>query len=201
MNTPKTILEPIAGYLLDTLAKVKQSPFVPHSYTKLQNINVARKISKATTVIEIGSYKGVTTRRFSYLFDEVKSVEIDEALHLQAKEHCNGRTNVEMILGDGSVVLKELAPVVSNALLFLDGHFSGGDTGMGEEEEPVLKELDIISEYLHNFSAFVIDDFREFGTQKGWPSKYEVLEKLESIFPSETWKIHVQYDQVLVIRQ
>lgn len=188
------------GYLLDSLAKLRQVPFVPHSYTKLQNINYARKASGAKTVIEIGSYKGVTTKRFSRLFESVISVEIDEDLHNIASERCKKRSNVKMILGDGSIVLREIAPTVSNALLFLDGHFSGGVTGMGEEEEPVLKELDIIADYLHNFSAFVIDDFREFGTQTGWPTKHEVLEKLHHIFPVNSWKIHVQYDQILVIR-
>jgi hypothetical protein len=200
MNDPKSILEPLAGYVLDIGAKLIQKPFVPHSLVKLQNLRVCRDLSDARMAIEIGSYKGVTTRRLSYLFNEVISVEIDEKLFEEARKRCGGRTNVELIHGDGAVVLPSLGPRLDRALLFLDGHFSGGETGQGDEPEPVLKELDLLVGHLDRLAAVVIDDFRLFGVEAGWPSKHEVLRKVEETFPRPGWSITVQYDQVLAYR-
>ena len=201
MNDPKTILEPIAGYALDVLSKLRGRPFVPHSLTKLQNLKVCRDLTKATTAIEVGSFKGVTTRRLSYLFKHVVSIEIDETLYRQAKMRCANRKNVEILLGDGTQLLPKVISNAKNALLFLDGHFSGGETGQGDEPEPILKEVDLILPSIENLAAIVIDDFRLFGIESGWPKKSEVLQKLESTFPQQTWSIAIQFDQFLITRR
>jgi hypothetical protein len=200
MNDPVTFLEPLAGYMLDVFGKLRNEVFVPHSLTKLHNLKFVRDITGAETIIEIGSYKGVTTKRLSYIFKRVISVEIKQVLYEQAKKRCANRQNVELHLGDGSELLPTIVRRSRNALLFLDGHFSGGDTGIGEEIEPILAELDGISKDLQNIVAVVIDDFRLFGVEKGWPKKSDVLLKLEYMFPPPSWTIHVHNDQFLVLR-
>lgn len=201
MNDPKTILEPIGGYILDSWSKLRCRFFVPHSLTKLHQLHACKKSSRADTILEVGSYKGVTTHRLSYLFDTVHSIEIDEDLFCQAQDRCKKRKNVKLHLGDGIEVLRTLAPSVQRCVLFLDGHFSGGETGSGEVVEPVLVELDVIGDSLDNFEVIVIDDFRLFGIEPGWPSKAEVLGKLEEVFERDTWSINVQNDQVIVLRK
>ena len=201
MNDPKSFVEPLAGYLLDVLAKLHNRPFTPHSLTKLHNLRTVRDLSGATTVIEIGTYKGVTTRRLARLFPKVVTVEIDEALHRQAKSRCAGVRGIEFLLGDGAELLPEIIAREHDALLFLDGHFSGGETSQGEEPEPVLKELDIIARHLDHVNAAVIDDFRLFGVEKGWPRKSEVFAKLESLFPEPGWVITLLNDQFVVYRK
>ena len=47
MNDPKTFLEPMGGYLMDVLAKIRNLPFTPHSLTKLHNLKTARALSGA----------------------------------------------------------------------------------------------------------------------------------------------------------
>jgi hypothetical protein len=201
MNDPKSILEPIGGYALDLIAKLRNRQFVPHSLTKLHNLKTCRDITGALTAVEIGSYKGVTTKRLSHLFEKVISVEIDEALYRQASKRCAGRKNVELLLGDGAKLLPEIAGRVDKALIFLDGHFSGGETGQGDEPEPVLKELDLISPFISNFVAVVVDDFRLFGVEPGWPRKSEVIQKLETLLPETQWKLSVLNDQFLAVRK
>lgn len=200
MNDPKTPIEPVIGYVLDIFSKLRNRPFVPHSLTKLHNLKFCRDFTGAKTVIEIGSFKGVMTRRLSYLFDKVITVEIDPSLHEIASARCANRGNVELILGDGSELLEDIASKVEQAVLFLDGHFSGGETGQGDEVEPVLKELDLISNYIDRLSALVIDDFRLFGVEEGWPPKSEVFAKLEQVLPTPTWSHFVLNDQVICIR-
>jgi predicted O-methyltransferase YrrM len=201
MNDPKSVLEPLAGYLLDILAKLRNRPFTPHSYTKLHNLRTARDLSGATTAIEIGTYKGVTTKRLSRLFDKVVTVEIDAELHRHAVARCAGRSNIEFHLGDGAALLPQIIAREKNMLLFLDGHFSGGETGQGDEPEPVLKELDLIAANLDRTSAVVIDDFRLFGVEPGWPRKSEVFRKLEAVFPEPVWTITLLNDQFLAHRR
>ncbi|CAH2396601.1 class I SAM-dependent methyltransferase [Mesorhizobium ventifaucium] len=201
MNDPKSILEPIGGYALDLIAKVRNRQFVPHSLTKLHNMKTCRDMTGATTAVEIGSYKGVTTKRISHLFEKVISVEIDEALYHQASKRCAGRKNVKLLLGDGAKLLPEIASRVNKALIYLDGHFSGGETGQGDEPEPVLKELDLIAPFISNFVAVVVDDFRLFGVEPGWPRKSEVMQKLEMLLPETQWRLSVLNDQFLAVRK
>jgi hypothetical protein len=200
MNDPRTFIEPLAGYVLDLSARLRNRLFIPHSLTKLHNLKLCRDMTGARTAVEIGSFKGVTARRLSYLFDKVITVEIDPDLHRQARERCARRNNVELILGDGAKVLGDIAHKIERAVLFLDGHHSGGATGIGDEPEPVLAELDLISDKLENVSAVVIDDFRLFGVEAGWPSKSDVMRKLEILFPHPAWQIAVLNDQFLVVR-
>jgi SAM-dependent methyltransferase len=200
MNDPKSILEPIAGYLLDVTAKLRNHPFVPHSLTKLHNLKLCKDLTGARQVIEIGSFKGVTAKRLSYLFDQVITVEIDKALHAEAVARCARRKNIELLIGDGSDLLPQIAKRVDNAVLFLDGHFSGGSTGMGVEPEPVLKELDLVACNLENFSAVVVDDFRLFGVEPGWPSKWEVMKKIEDVLKTSNWNHYILNDQFVSIK-
>ncbi len=199
MNDAKIFLEPLAGLLLDEIAKIRNLPFVPHSLTKLRNIKTCRKLTGAKSVVEIGTYKGVTTKRLGRIFDEVISVEIDGSLYNQAVKRLRKYTNVRLIHDDGVSALPSIAKQVRNAILFLDGHFSGGDTGLGAEPEPILRELDAIQENLSNFVAIVIDDFRLFGVEKGWPRKSEVMAKLEASLADE-WQIMIMNDQILAVR-
>ncbi|MEE4537191.1 MAG: rRNA adenine N-6-methyltransferase family protein [Erythrobacter sp.] len=199
MNEARTFLEPLAGLLLDEISKVRNRPFVPHSLTKLRNLKMCRDLAGGSTAVEIGTYKGVTTKRLSRIFDQVVSVEIDARLYNLATERLKGRSNVRLVHGEGERVLVEISKEVDKAVLFLDGHFSGGDTGLGDEPEPVLTELDAIAPNLENFVAIVIDDFRLFGVDAGWPKKSEVMAKLEAVLPS-TWRIMVLNDQFIAIR-
>lgn len=200
MNEAKFFVEPMAGYALDVLAKIRNRPFIPHSLMKLHNLKYCRDATGATTAVEIGTYKGVTAKRLSRIFDRVVTVEIVPELYEISKKRCQKRKNIELHLGDGANLLPKIAADVSNAVLFLDGHFSNADTGQGEEPEPVLTELDHIVDHLGNFSAVVVDDFRCFGVDEGWPKKYEVLAKLEEVLPAPTWNHYVMNDQFLAVR-
>ena len=63
MNNPKTFIEPLGGYIVDLIYKIINKPFIPHSLTKLHNLKLCRDITGATTVVEIGTFWGVTAKR------------------------------------------------------------------------------------------------------------------------------------------
>ena len=109
--------------------------------------------------IEIDSLKGVTTKRLSYLFDKVASVESDKALHEIATRRCAKRKNADLLLG------------------------AYREAGLGSKLEPKLRELGRVLPYLKQVKAAVVDYFRSLCADKDLPRKSEVIDKLEMIFP------------------
>ena len=63
-----------------------------------------------------------------------------------------------------------------------------------------MKELDLIAQHLDRTCAVVIDDFRLFGVEPGWPNKSEVFAKLEATFPVPEWTITLINDQFLAYK-
>lgn len=183
MNKPLTILEPVGGYLIYLYHKLRDRIFAHHSLMKLHNHYLCKTMTDATVSIGIDSFKAVTTKRQSYLFDKIVSVEIDEVLHEIATRRCAKRENVELLLGAGSELLPGIVPRIQGPVIFLDGYFSGDETGLGSKPEFVLKELGGVLPYLKQVKAVVVDYFRSFDVDKGWPRKSEVMAKLEAIFP------------------
>ena len=87
---------------------------------------------------------------------------------------------------------------VSKALIFLDGHFSGGTTGQGALPEPAIDELKILAESKNKIEAIIIDDFRCFGQEPGFPEKSELLKAAETYFGE--YKISVYFDQLILLK-
>lgn len=200
MNEPNQILRPLGGLLLDMLSMLRNQPFVPHSMTKLRNLKYCKLRTGADSVIEIGTYKGVTAKRLSRFFVNVFTIEINEQLHREAKKNLSKRPNVECLLGDAINILPDILNKTTNVILFCDGHYSGGNTGFGDKKKPILQELDIIQNKMDDISAIVIDDFRLFGVDEDWPQKSEVFSKIEKIFSQSKWEISVLNDQILIIK-
>src|SRR5438477_5821033 len=117
-----------AGYIQDLYRIAGMNFSNPHSYTKFLVINKLRKSTGATVFIEAGTYRGVTTARCAAVFDKVYSIELDPTLAAAATKYLSRKRNVNVIQGDALQVIPELLENdgLSDVLLFLDGHFSGG---------------------------------------------------------------------------
>ncbi len=89
---------------------------------------------------------------------------------------------------------------LSDAVVFLDGHFSGGITARGSIPEPVLFELDILAQHQHRICGIVIDDFRLFGVEPGFPKKSELILAIERLFPRPHFDFKIHADQVIIER-
>ena len=170
----------------------------PHSLSKLRQLTAVRNRTGATTLVETGTYLGNTARRASHFFDMVYTIEVDETLYTKAKTFLAPRTNIECLLGDCAKVLPELMarPDVDNALLFLDGHFSGGETGCGIVEEPAVSLIASLAPFRSRIKGIVIDDFRTLTGKDGTPTKSAVFAALEKYFPEFVTSVHL--DQILI---
>ncbi|NJR76863.1 MAG: hypothetical protein HC773_31660 [Scytonema sp. CRU_2_7] len=143
MNKQNQYLQALAGHILDLYLLASFQFNNPHSYTKFRQIKSLQKKTKASVFIETGTYLGVTTKRCAPIFNKLYTIELDENLAKQAKEYLSNNKNIKVIQGDAVKILPNLleGEEISNALVFLDGHFSGGITACGDSPEPAIEEL------------------------------------------------------------
>ena len=115
------------------------------------------------TFVETGTYLGRTTFSVEPLFNCIYTIEIKEKFYKDVKKKYKGN-KIKFHLGDSSVCLNKICEGINtNAIFFLDGHWSAGDTGKGEKDCPLYEELNIIVEKFYNKAIIIIDDVRLFG--------------------------------------
>jgi len=204
MNNP--LLAPIAGpigHVVDLFNALRFKYVNPHSYSKYRQLIAVARRTGARALIETGTFRGVTTRRCARHFARVYTIELDHDLAVAAGKNLAHYRNCEVIEGDAT---REVAAILARAdvgddlLFFLDGHFSGSGTALGDCAEPAVDVLEVIAGHKRRVAGIVIDDFREFGSQPGWPSKGGLLHSLEQLFPSRDFTLWIHMDQVLLMR-
>lgn len=173
-----------------------------HSYTKFRLIDSLRRAHGATTFIETGTFRGLTAARCAETFERVVTIELDEELADIAARRLRRHGNVQLLRGDAVELLPQLMQdqSVQNAIVFLDAHFSGGETAQGAVPEPALEELHVLMRAQTQCAAIVVDDFRSFGCEPGFPSKAQLIGQAEAGFPHPLWTLSVFLDQVIVSR-
>jgi hypothetical protein len=153
-------------------------------------------------LIETGTYRGVTTHRCAPHFERIYTIEIEPELARKATEYLAPFRHVTVIEGDAKREVLRLirGGFVQNALIFLDGHYSGQGTGMGAEPEPATDIMRELGQHAEVIAGIVVDDFREFGTQPGWPKKWELMRSAEDVFVPLGFRLNVHLDQLLIER-
>src|ERR1700730_2734725 len=143
-----------------------------------------------STFIETGTFRGDTIAPLRKDFDKLISIELSEHLYEKARRRFAACSDVELIKGDSAnrlpQVLRERGD--SGAFIFLDAHYSGGDTARGAENTPIAQELESIHRYGTGRDVIVIDDLRLFWEVRygflqhesvgGYPSAHVVADRL-----------------------
>lgn len=121
---------------------------------------------KTELFIETGTFMGDTVCNMKHYFNTLYSVEVNEHYANGAMERFKNDKHVFIIHGDSSQVLLPLCKSINSpAFFWLDGHWSGGDTGKGEKDCPLLEELEHIYLHCNEQCIIAIDDARLFGTK------------------------------------
>lgn len=115
--------------------------------------------------IETGTYHGKTTFGALRDFIEIHTIELSEEWYEKAVEQFKGYAHVHCHHGDSAKVLSKILPGIKEPVLFyLDAHYSGGTTAMGSEQNPLLRELEIIGKRPYEDIIF-IDDLEQMGRE------------------------------------
>ena len=103
-------------------------------------------------------------------------VEVEPRLAAWARVRFDGVANVRVVEGDSEQLMTGLiAELDQPALFYLDRHYSGGQTGKGQHETPVVKEVEAILRDAPNGSFVIIDDARSFGRLQDYPPLLDFL--------------------------
>lgn len=183
--------------ILDILKLFLFSNMYLQSTVKRQIISSLIHNYKLKIFIESGTYLGDTAIYVSKFVNKVITVEVDNFLFNRAKKRIKKRRNIIVIEGDsGREFLKILPELTDSSLFFLDGHYSGGISGMTSKYLcPLEEELSIIEKFKYlNSSIVVIDDARELGVTEGYPS----IVQIEEIFRQHTY-IKIEICDMLIL--
>ena len=123
------------------------------------------------TLVETGTYTGDTLAALKDHFERIYTVELNPELVRRVRERFRHEPHVSLLHGDSAERLPEiLAKLSAPALFWLDSHYSGGVTALGSQITPILEELDAILAHPVRGHVLLIDDARDFRTDKGHPT-------------------------------
>jgi len=154
--------------------------------------------------IETGTYRGSTTRYLAKRYPKVISIEPSTVFYEYASSRLKHFRNVLLVFGRSEDVfenlLKSTAPEVN---IWLDGHYSDGDTYLGDSVTPILSEIEIISKNLQSFSglAIFIDDVRLFQKMLGDDSGYPPLIDLINWCSINSLRWDIQNDILIITKK
>jgi hypothetical protein len=115
--------------------------------------------------VETGSYEGDGIQAaLSSGFTKVVSIELAPALAEYCRNLFEGDSRVTLYEGDSSKMLDKILKDINEPVTFwLDGHWSYGETARGDEDSPLLKELELIKAWIKETGikpTLLIDDMR-----------------------------------------
>ncbi len=146
--------------------------------------------------IETGTYYGETVASVMHQYARVISIEVDEALYRKACARFADDINVKIVHGDCAGefpgVLTELH---ESAVFWLDGHYSGGETGRGVLDDPILISLNQIAAHPVKEHVIFVDDARTFDGLGGRPDISDVFNHIKKI--NSHYIIRVQNDIII----
>ena len=124
--------------------------------------NTSKNI-KTNHYIETGTYLGDGIKCVINNYENIHSIELSEKWYQYNLNQFKDNKNVKMHLGDSKKILPELLNTINEPItIYLDSHFSGGTTAFGEEEVPLLFELEILKNRKYD-DIIIIDDCRLLG--------------------------------------
>jgi hypothetical protein len=203
MNRQNRNISNFGGYVCDLIRLAQGTPINLHSYMKYLALRSLGKRTCAKCLIESGTFLGVTAARCSRNFERVLTIELDVQLANKASAYLRRFDNVEVFQGDAVKLLPQLIARddASAVVVFLDGHYSGGDTALAEVPEPAILELEILGQHRDRICGIIVDDFRLFGMESGFPKKSDLILAIERFFPPPDFKLSIHADQLIVERQ
>ncbi|MEM7063177.1 MAG: hypothetical protein AAF572_08430 [Cyanobacteria bacterium P01_B01_bin.77] len=127
--------------------------------------------------VETGTFMGDTLAHMAQNKAlKCTSIEIADSLFHKAKERFNSYLNITLLHGDSGQLLPQYVKQLQQpALFWLDGHYSGGVTGKGNDDTPISTELAAIIDSPIKQHVILIDDARCFVGENSYPHIDELL--------------------------
>ncbi len=154
--------------------------------------------------IETGTYLGETTKILSRIAKEVYTIEPEPSIFLKAQRHLKKYKNINVINGTSEQVLPNLLiKIRGNVNFWLDGHYSAGITYQGENDCPVLFELNAIKQNIDNFDKvkIFIDDIRCFNKNLEEYTSYPNKDELVNWCRENNFEWYIEHDILIASKE
>ncbi|HEX6743691.1 MAG TPA: glycosyltransferase [Solirubrobacteraceae bacterium] len=185
---PVPTASPLAGYPAEA----------PEGTAKREHLLSLFRTRAHRTLLESGTFMGDTVEYFMPHAARIISVEVEPKLFADAQRKFDGATNVEIVFGDALHLIPEIVAHLDDPpLIWLDGHFSEGVTGAGDEIEPaasILARLGGVGAPAG--TTIVVDDLRLFGLHPDFPGLDELVQRARQGFPDAC--IRVGLDSLVI---
>jgi hypothetical protein len=157
------------------IASGKAGP-TPH-IMKQANLRRLARLYLASTFVETGTCRADMLFALRDAFQKLISVELSEELCRYSRNRCARFPHIEIRQGDSAIELGSICSSLTGRVLFwLDGHYSGGDTALGDSISPIVSELLTIRDRTEIEPIVVIDDARLFKPGTGYPTLNSILD-------------------------
>jgi hypothetical protein len=164
---------------------------LPH-FLKVAILVAEARAFRAEVFVETGTFLGDTTAALASEVRAIHTLEVEPSLRARAVKRFRNAPHVNVVLGDSGTalpgILAGLAPG-DRVMFWLDGHYSGGFTGRGERDCPVVEELHAIAASGLRAVHILIDDLRVFGTNPEYPSQQALKALAAELFPDAIQRV------------
>jgi hypothetical protein len=168
----------------------------PHIIKQRTLLDLARTFH-TETLVETGTFLGDMIFAMKDHFKDIYSIELSEGLHQKAKSAFTKYPHIHLIAGDSSKALDHvLSSIKGRCLFWLDGHYSGGITALGDTWCPIRGEIEAIIRHPVKDHVILIDDSQCFDGNHGYPTLFELHDIVVNHFPEH--EMHV-FDNVIRI--
>jgi hypothetical protein len=177
--------------------EAKGRPLPPPHIVKQNAISEYRAKYDLKVLVETGTYLGDMVEAQKQHFTDIYSIELSERLYKQALKRFKGDNRIHLLQGDSGKRLKEIVSQLKQpALFWLDGHYSGGITALGDKECPVPEELEAIFKS-NEPHVILIDDARMFNGTQSYPTLAEIKGIVDSF--AKNYSVDVKDDIIRLI--
>lgn len=170
-------------------------PTPPPHMVKQRKVKKFARLFYCSIFIETGTYKGEMIESVQDVFEKIYSIELDKTLFERARDKFSGSNHIHVLQGDsGKILAGILQDLSGRALFWLDAHYSGGITALGEQATPIEKELHTILETSHSGSVILIDDARMFVGDKDYPT----IPELRNLILSRRPQVNIDIEDDII---
>ncbi len=172
-------------------------------------IDDLKRVTGVNSFIETGTYLGNTTHAMRTIFDRVISIELSDELYAAAVERFKNDPGTTLVKGDSAKMMGEVLACAKSTrpMIWLDAHWSGGNTAKADENTPILAEIKAIQKAGITDAVILIDDvsyfwnvrpgFNVHGSIGGYPEIERLMNELLRINPD--FEIFVNGDVMCAI--
>ncbi|MGA2227042.1 MAG: hypothetical protein ABSH41_21615 [Syntrophobacteraceae bacterium] len=154
---------------------INGEPVPPPSCIKRKIIKQYQQKYSYEVFIETGTYLGDTVYSLKDCFKTIYSIELAHDLYLRSKALFSSYSHISILNGSSADILPTIMDGVDEPCIFwLDGHYSGGITALGDEVTPIIKELKCILSHKINNHIILVDDARLFTGEDGYPTLNDI---------------------------